>query len=246
MKREDCRLKMRVRFGRPNGEQTLGEIVKINPTKAKVAILENRGTQRDSPAGAVWTVPYSLMRPADQATAAAVAAQAKARVEAYKVEFNLAQEPERVGHEGRHDVDFVGTVTIKGKPLPAKLHLFRLGEPGDRPGYWYPSLDLNAGAQGDALRDVLNLPEYCQHCHRGSDVAKATAAVLFPWLAAQGYQLVSRLDVHEPWWLFDVTVDQQGPVSYGRSNRRFYHRKSRDVVCPIHGCFRQVKDESSF
>ncbi len=57
------KLGMMVRFGRPNGEQTLGKIVKLNPTKAKVETVEHRGSK--SPAGAVWTVPYSLMTAAD-------------------------------------------------------------------------------------------------------------------------------------------------------------------------------------
>lgn len=56
---------MKVVFGRGNGEHTLGEIVKVNPTKAKVKTLENRGNGRGSDVGSVWTVPYSLMRPAD-------------------------------------------------------------------------------------------------------------------------------------------------------------------------------------
>lgn len=54
---------MKVVFGRGNGEKTLGEIVKVNPTKAKVKILEARGNGRGSEVGSVWTVPYSLMTP---------------------------------------------------------------------------------------------------------------------------------------------------------------------------------------
>ena len=61
----EAKVGMKVVFGRGNGEQTLGEIVKVNPTKAKVKTLENRGNGRGSVVGAVWTVPYSLMRPAD-------------------------------------------------------------------------------------------------------------------------------------------------------------------------------------
>ena len=61
----EAKVGMKVVFGRGNGEQTLGEIVKVNPTKAKVKTLENRGNGRGSVAGAVWTVPYSLMKPAD-------------------------------------------------------------------------------------------------------------------------------------------------------------------------------------
>lgn len=59
---------MKVVFGRGNGEKTLGEIVKVNPTKAKVKTLESRGSGRGSDVGSVWTVPYSLMSPADGQT----------------------------------------------------------------------------------------------------------------------------------------------------------------------------------
>jgi hypothetical protein len=65
MLREQCHVGMKVVFGRGNGEKTLGEIVKINPAKCKVKTLEERGRGRGSVVGAVWTVPYSLMAPAD-------------------------------------------------------------------------------------------------------------------------------------------------------------------------------------
>lgn len=58
---QDCKLGMRVYFGRPNGEKTLGEITKLNFAKAKVKTLEERGSR--SPAGAVWSVPYSMLYP---------------------------------------------------------------------------------------------------------------------------------------------------------------------------------------
>jgi hypothetical protein len=64
MLREHCTVGMKVIFGRGNGAQTLGEVVKVNPTKAKVKTLESRGNGRGSMAGAVWTVPYSLIKPA--------------------------------------------------------------------------------------------------------------------------------------------------------------------------------------
>lgn len=63
MRFEDCRVGMEVIFGRGNGEQTRGVVIKINRAKAKVQTVENRG--RSSAAGAVWSVPYSLMQPAD-------------------------------------------------------------------------------------------------------------------------------------------------------------------------------------
>ena len=61
----EAKVGMKVVFGRGNGEQTLGEIVKVNPTKAKVKTLEGRGAGRGSNVGAVWSVPYSMMKPAD-------------------------------------------------------------------------------------------------------------------------------------------------------------------------------------
>lgn len=63
--RNDFKLHQKVYFGRPNGEQTLGQIDKLNPTKAKVRTLEDRGNGRGASVGAVWNVPYGLLRPAD-------------------------------------------------------------------------------------------------------------------------------------------------------------------------------------
>lgn len=51
-----------VYFGRGQGEQTLGEIVKLNPSKAKVKQLEKRGEKRQYEIGTIWTVPYSLIQ----------------------------------------------------------------------------------------------------------------------------------------------------------------------------------------
>jgi hypothetical protein len=64
MLREHCKVGMKVMFGRPNGEKTLGEVVKTNPSKCKVKTLAVRGEGRGSDVGTVWTVPYSLMTPA--------------------------------------------------------------------------------------------------------------------------------------------------------------------------------------
>jgi hypothetical protein len=58
---------MKVYFGRSRGEQTLGKITKLNPTKAKVETLETRGHNR--PIGQLWNVPYDLMRPAEEGAA---------------------------------------------------------------------------------------------------------------------------------------------------------------------------------
>jgi hypothetical protein len=64
MKREDCRVGMKIYFGRLNGEQTLGRITKINITKANVETLETRGVQRTHAVGQIWRVPFSMMQPA--------------------------------------------------------------------------------------------------------------------------------------------------------------------------------------
>jgi hypothetical protein len=64
MKHSEGYVGMQVYFGRENGEQTLGKIVKINPKKFKVEQLESRGTRKSHNIGTVWTVPPSLCSPA--------------------------------------------------------------------------------------------------------------------------------------------------------------------------------------
>lgn len=54
----DMRVGMKVLFGRPHGEKTFAEVIKVNRKKVKVRTLESRG--RRSPKGAVWSVPPSL------------------------------------------------------------------------------------------------------------------------------------------------------------------------------------------
>lgn len=65
MRYEEARKDMFVVFGRENGEQTLGQIVKLN-TKALVKTCENRGNGKGSFVGAGWRVPYGMMRPASE------------------------------------------------------------------------------------------------------------------------------------------------------------------------------------
>jgi len=50
---------MEVMFGRPDGEQTKGVVLKCNPKKAKIKTLEARGVHI---AGEIWTVPYYMLR----------------------------------------------------------------------------------------------------------------------------------------------------------------------------------------
>ena len=60
----------KVYFGRPNGEKTLGEVVKVNRKSAVVAQLEARGQGRIRQAGTKWCVHLSLLTPAEGSSAA--------------------------------------------------------------------------------------------------------------------------------------------------------------------------------
>lgn len=53
----DYKIGMTVSFGRPNGEKTVGKIVKVNPKKLKIEQTEVRGRQKSHSIGTVWTVP---------------------------------------------------------------------------------------------------------------------------------------------------------------------------------------------
>ncbi len=57
----------KVLFGRSHGEQTLGEVVRVNRAKIKVKQLESRGTMRSYPVGALWNVPPALCHKVDEA-----------------------------------------------------------------------------------------------------------------------------------------------------------------------------------
>jgi hypothetical protein len=56
----------RVFFGRRHGEQTLGEVIKVNRASVKVKQLEARGVLKDHRVGTVWTVARSLVSPAPE------------------------------------------------------------------------------------------------------------------------------------------------------------------------------------
>lgn len=66
MDKSEARKGMKVIFGRGRGEQSLGEIKRVNEKKATVVLLESRGNGRGSEAGSEWGVPYSMMRPATE------------------------------------------------------------------------------------------------------------------------------------------------------------------------------------
>jgi len=69
----------RVYFGRPNGEQTLGRVIKVNRTRAKIEQLEARGTQRVRATG-TWNVPFSLLRLANGVVTVGLSESTKAKV----------------------------------------------------------------------------------------------------------------------------------------------------------------------
>jgi hypothetical protein len=86
-----------VTFGRPNGEQTVGKIVRVNAASLTIEQLEERGSTRIRQAGAKWRVHPSLVRMAGVSTPAPTPApvkmsEAEIIVRLRKIEFGL--EPE--------------------------------------------------------------------------------------------------------------------------------------------------------
>lgn len=68
MNQADAHVGMRVVFGRTDGEQTLGKVVRLSRARAKVKLLEQREGRE---AGTIWNVPYELMEPTDDKEAPA-------------------------------------------------------------------------------------------------------------------------------------------------------------------------------
>ena len=58
-----------VTFGRPNGEQTRGRILRVNAKSITIEQMETRGQSRVRDAGAKWRVARSLVRHANGAPA---------------------------------------------------------------------------------------------------------------------------------------------------------------------------------
>jgi hypothetical protein len=111
MERSELSVGLKVIFGNGRGEKTLGEIVKINRTRAKVKTLEARGVRRVSGTGAVWTVPFPLItkapsdaKPQEKAPKAAVGVRDYTR---FAADFAKG---DRVWFVGRAGKKIVGTV----------------------------------------------------------------------------------------------------------------------------------------
>lgn len=96
----------KVFFGRSHGEQTLGEVVKVNRARAKVKQLEARGTLKDHAVGTIWTVPFSLLTPApsDSQPVMAPAKDADPRVEALGFPNTPVRTPKRSEAEIMRDI----------------------------------------------------------------------------------------------------------------------------------------------
>ncbi len=73
MNRFDAHVGMLVVFGR-DGDKTRGKIVKLNPTRARVESLEQRGEHQS---GTLFNVPYSLMSSVEDDQAPATRASGK-------------------------------------------------------------------------------------------------------------------------------------------------------------------------
>ena len=66
MEREQAHVGMLVLFGRDGEPATVARILKVNPARAKVVVIEG---YESKPEGSRWNVPYALMKPVDEASA---------------------------------------------------------------------------------------------------------------------------------------------------------------------------------
>ncbi|KAA0131581.1 hypothetical protein FYZ48_25935 [Gimesia chilikensis] len=66
MEREQAHVGMLVLFGRDGESLTVARILKVNPARAKVIVIDGCESK---PVGCKWNVPYALMKPVREATA---------------------------------------------------------------------------------------------------------------------------------------------------------------------------------
>lgn len=65
MERDHAHVGMLVRFGRDGEASTIARILKVNPARAKVIVIDGCESK---PVGSKWNVPYALMTPVREAT----------------------------------------------------------------------------------------------------------------------------------------------------------------------------------
>ena len=133
MIKSELSIGQRVNFGRKHGQQTLGEVVKVNRTKAKVRQLEARGTMKDHKVGTIWTVPFSMLTPANGAVAtpAPQPASRPASTMQDNGDFRLGQEVmfgRRNGQKTRGEVVKINRKTLKVKTLEDRGGKSKVGD----------------------------------------------------------------------------------------------------------------------
>lgn len=103
------RVGQEVIFGRPNGEQTRGVVVKVNRKSLKIRQTEERGSQRIRSEGTIWLVHPSLVRAADETSIPSdeMYALSVRTDDRQRAEFRVGQ---RVSWIGRDGVPRTGTV----------------------------------------------------------------------------------------------------------------------------------------
>lgn len=107
MLKEECKIGLRVYFGRPNGNKTLGEVTKLNAVMAKVKLLEDRGD--NAHIGEIWSVPYSLMTCADDETVG------RSRVSVDEVKRELSKQLQSLRQNGFAYIEPVLREALFGK-----------------------------------------------------------------------------------------------------------------------------------
>lgn len=126
-------------FGRPNGEQTRGRVIKVNAKSIGVEQMEARGQSRVRTAGAKWRVARSLVRHANGAApaVASVASVASTTTTTFKVGDRVSW-----NHGSRTLTGMVKRVNRKTVSTVAD------GDPSHR--YWRVSPRLLSAANGAA------------------------------------------------------------------------------------------------
>jgi hypothetical protein len=89
-----------VTFGRPNGEQTEGRIVRVNAASITIEQTEVRGVSRVREAGTKWRVHPSLVRPVGASAAPAAPKRSEAEIIAALRNIEMGLSPEHLYCDG--------------------------------------------------------------------------------------------------------------------------------------------------